>query len=95
MHRERGKDTRDLKGAADAMTRDVGRRPSGHIDAVEQDAAGVGLQRARDQIEKRALAGPVGADHRGQRTIGKIQRDVVGRLDAAERFAEVLDFEHG
>lgn len=84
MHRERGKNTGDLEGAADAMPNDVWWRATRQIHAIEQDAAGVGLQRTRDQIEKRALAGAVGADHRSQGSIRKIQCDVLGCLDAAE-----------
>ena len=37
MHREGGKNTRHLKGAADAVTDDVGRRTPCHVDAVKQD----------------------------------------------------------
>ena len=64
-----------------------GERPA-DVDAVEQDRPESGPQRAGDQIEERALAGAVGADHGGERTVGKVERDIVGRLDAAEGFRE-------
>ena len=95
VHRQRRKNARDLKRAADAVAHDLGRRAPGHIDAVEQDLTGIRLQRAGDQVEERALAGAVRADHGGERTVGKIERDVVGRLDAAERFGEPADLQHG
>jgi hypothetical protein len=66
------------------MTYNIWRRPPGQVEAVEQDLAGVRPQRAGDQVEERALAGAVGADHGGERTIGEVERDIVRRLDAAE-----------
>ncbi len=38
------------------------RRIAGHVAAVEADVAGIGLQRAGDQVEERRLAGAVRAD---------------------------------
>jgi hypothetical protein len=84
MHCERGKNTRDLKRPADAVTHDLRRRTPGHVDAIEQDLAGVGPQRAGYQVEECALAGAIGTDHGRQRTVGEIKRNIVGRLDAAE-----------
>ena len=95
LHRERRENAGDLEGAADAVAHDLGRRAPGQIDAIEQDLAGIRLQRAGDQIEERALARAIGADDGGQRTVGEIERDVVGRLDAAEGFRERANLQHG
>jgi len=92
---QRREDTGHLEGAADAVTHDFGRRSPSHIDAVEQYLTGVRLQRTGDQVEERALAGAVGADNGGQRTVGKIERNVVGRLDAAKGFGKPADLQHG
>jgi hypothetical protein len=77
------------------VAHDLGRRPPGHVDAVEQDLAGVRLQRAGDQVEERALAGAVGADHRGERAVSEVERDIVRRLDAAECFGKGTYLQHG
>ncbi|MGY3125077.1 hypothetical protein ACVWXQ_009014 [Bradyrhizobium sp. S3.14.4] len=94
LHRQRFEDARDLEGAADAVTHDLRRRAAGEIDAVEQHLAGIRPQGAGDQVEERALACAVRSDHRRERTVGEVQRDVVGRLHAAEGFCEVADLEH-
>src|SRR5437588_307293 len=69
--------------------------PCDNVAAVEQDLAGVRPQRAGDQVEERALAGAVGTDHGGERAISKVERDVVRRLDAAERFGKGAYLQHG
>ena len=71
-----------------------GERPA-MIDAIEQDLAGIRSQCAGDQVEERALAGAIGTDHGGERTVGEIERDIVGRLDAAERFGKRAYLQHG
>src|SRR3954452_13837016 len=94
MHRKRGKNARYLKGAADAAPNDLGRRQPRQLETIEPDPAVVRLQRTGDQIEERALSCAIGADHGGQRSVGKTQIDIVGRLDAAERFGEPMHLEH-
>src|SRR6185369_4260154 len=65
------------------------------FNAIEQNGAGIRLQRAGDQVEERALAGAVRADHGRERAVGEFERDVVRRLDAAERFGKPADLQHG
>src|SRR5436190_1095739 len=84
MHSKRGKYARHLKGAADAMTHDLGWRTARQIDTIEQNATVVGRKRARDQVEERAFSCAVGADHGGERTARKTQRNIVRGLDAAK-----------
>src|SRR5262249_20145759 len=95
LHRERGEDARDLEGASDAVAYDLRRREPGKLDAVEPDLARVRPQGAGDQVEERALARAVRADHGGERAVREIERDVVGRLHAAKGLCEVADLQHG
>ena len=51
-----------LIAAPEAAARDRVRRPAGDVLAVEADAAGAGLQLARQEVDERGLAGAVRAD---------------------------------
>ena len=85
MHRERGKDTRDLEGAADAVTHDLGRGPAGHVDAVEQDAGRQsGFSAPVIRLKNVLLPAPLGPITAVSEPSAKVERDIVGRLDAAE-----------
>ena len=65
------------------------------VAAVEDDAAGVGGERAGDLVDEGGLAGAVGADD-GVGLAGEdVEVDAVGDLERAERLAEVLQAQHG
>ena len=92
-HRHGRKAARHLERATDAAMHAFGAGETADILTVEQHLAGIGRERAADQVEEGAFAGAVRADHRRQRPRRKIQRHVVDRPHAAERFCEIFDLE--
>ena len=96
LHRQRGKDARNLKRAADAVTHDIGRRPSGHVDAVEQDIwPESGFSAPVIRLKNVLLPAPLGPMTAVSEPSAKLERDIVGRLDAAKGFRECADLQHG
>ena len=61
--------------------------------AVEQDLAVGRRQERGDQLEQRALAGAVRADHREDLAVRDLEADVVDRDQAAEALGQMLDAE--
>ena len=86
---ERRKQIGDLERAADAGARDLLRRVAGDRLAQQRHRALVGRKHAGQQIERRGLAGAVGADQRMQRAVGDRDVDALHRLDAAEALDDV------
>jgi len=84
---------RHLEGTADPAPHDLQARQAHEIGAAEQHAPGVGADVTRNQVEERRLAGAVGADDRGQRTLGEVERNVAHRHDAAKRLGQALDLQ--
>src|SRR4029078_983167 len=83
-----------LEGARDTDARqDVGRL-AGDIAAIELDGAGIGLHAARDQIERGALARPVGADDRCDALGHRLEAEIGHCTQAAERFAQAPHLDH-
>ena len=78
----------DLQRAFDAEAADLVRRAAGDIVAVEEHAAAVGRQQARDQIEERGLAGAVRPDDGVQRARRRDRSSGVDGGEAAEALAE-------
>jgi hypothetical protein len=70
------------------------RRHPGMGSAVQDDAPGVGSQRARDDLDERGLAGAVLARQAVDLAGPDRQADVVERLDAGEGLLDVVDAEH-
>ena len=86
--RELRKHALDLQGALDAEPADLVRLESGDVAPVEEHAAAVGGQQARDQIEERGLAGAVRTDDRVQLRPGEAEAQVVDRGQAAEALGQ-------
>ena len=84
---------RDLIRPADAGEAALVRSGAGDIDAVEADFPGVGVEIAGDQIEKRGLAGAVGADDADGLAARDGEIDGIGGLDGAEGSGEAPDLE--
>ena len=81
----------DLERAGEAeLAAPIGRQ-RGDVVAVEMDAAGVGRELARELADQRALARAVRPDDGVQLAGGHNERNVIGRDDAAEAFAQVFD----
>ena len=72
----------------------VGRQP-GDVAAGELDGAGIRHQLSGQLADQRGLAGAVRADDRVQLARRDIEREIVGRDDAAEAADQVFDAEQG
>src|SRR5262249_8310193 len=70
---------RNLKRATDAQATAPFRRQTGDVDAGEDDAAGVGCDRAAGDAEQRGLAGAVRPDDAERLALG--EREVEGARD--------------
>ena len=94
QRREARQHVRDLEGARQPQMGAGGHRQMRDVATVEDDAAGVGGERAGDLVDERGLAGAVGADD-GVRLAGQnVEVDAVGDLQRAERLGEVLQAQH-
>ena len=71
------------------------RRDSGDGGAIEQDLAGIGGEKAGDQIEHRGLARAARPEQRHECSGGDCERDVVDRLGRAERLAQRAQLDLG
>ena len=72
----------------------IGRQP-GDVAAGEMNGAGIRHQLPGELADQRGLAGAVGADDRMQLARRDIERQIVGRDDAAETPDQVFDAEQG
>ena len=72
---------------------DLGGRGGGHVDAVEDDRAAVGLDDPRDGAQQRRLAGAVGAEQGDDLALVHLEVDVEQHLHAAVADVEVADEE--
>src|SRR5258707_1269986 len=61
--------------------------------ALEDDLPGIGRVYAGDHVEDGGLAGAVRADQAVDVALGNLERRVVHRAQAAERFADAADLE--
>src|SRR5258707_13433665 len=86
---ERRKQVGNLERPADAGARDLLRRMAGDRLAHQRYRALVRRVHARQQIERRGLAGAVGPDQRMQRAVDNLDVDSLHRLDAAETLDDV------
>ena len=91
---QRRKQIGDLERAADAGVRDLFRRMAGDRLAQQRYRALVRRIHAGQQIERRGLAGAVGADQRVQRAVGNRDVDALHRPDAAEALDDVAGGKH-
>jgi len=65
------------------------RRHVGDRALVELDVAGIGGEKARDQVERGGLARPAWAQQRDERAGRNIERDLINRLGRAERLGQL------
>src|SRR6202022_4104995 len=91
--RQSRKDAGDLEGASDSTACDHVRWLAGDVSAREDDAPGVRLQTAGDEVEERRLAGAVGPDDGVPVRPSHLQADGLDRLQTAERLAQILHSE--
>ena len=101
--RGRGTDSRRYRGSA--RRRDPGRRSRSRADAqppgcartrrlpVDANLAGIGLQRAREDLDQRRLAGAVVADEREDLAVIEVEVDSAQCLDVAERLPQAARLE--
>jgi hypothetical protein len=82
-----------LEGAGDAELGDAERGLLGDVLILEENPARGRLVDPRDQIEDRALAGPVGADDLENLALLHGEGDRVDRFQAAEMQRQVLGAE--
>jgi len=63
----------------------VGREPvdamAAEVDRALRHLAALGLEQVRDRLERRALAGAVGAEQRDDRALGHLERDALQHQD--------------
>jgi len=67
--------------------------PTGHIDAIEEDAARVGGENPADHIERSGFARPIGPDETGDGPFLHSDRAAAQGLNAAIGLADLAGFE--
>ncbi len=92
-HRHLRERLHDLERAGEPAPRRLERVLARHVLAGEADRAGGGLVDAGDEVDERRLPRPVRADEADDLALLQRERDVVGRLDAAERLGDVVEGE--
>src|SRR5262249_30148678 len=85
----------DLKGPGDAEPHEHKGRFSRNIAPAQLDAAGVGPQRSRYEIEHGALAGAIRADDRGDTERRRLEAEITHRPQSAEGLVECGHLDHG
>jgi hypothetical protein len=83
-----------LEGAANPPLGDVVAAQRRDVLPVEDDPPGAGLLRTAHQVEKGALAGPVGADDRVDLVGLELDGNILNRRQTTEHLGQVLDFKH-
>src|SRR6185437_17142665 len=86
--RHAGKDARRLEGAQQAEPGNGARRAADQRGAEKGDIAAIDRKEIGDEVEERRLAGPVGADERGQAAFRNGEGDIVDGAQAAEGLAQ-------
>ena len=88
QRRQRVEQLVDLEGADDAAANPLVRGERGDVVAVEEDGPGGRLENAGEQVDQRRLAGAVRPDQGVAGAALELERDVVGRRQAAEALDE-------
>src|SRR5207253_10392182 len=94
--REAAKRLDDLERARDLVVGDHPRALTGDVLTADQDLAGGAPRVAGDQVDQRALARTVGADHPEDLSLGNREADIPKGPQATEprRHAPALDHRH-
>src|SRR5690606_31033760 len=82
------KRSRDLEGAPDPGAADPARDAAGDLLAAQPDGAGGGRERAGDQVEGGALAGPVRPDQAEDLALPQVERYPLHRREPTEPLGE-------
>ncbi len=81
---EEREDVRHLESASHPRAHPRAGGEPRHLGAGEDDAARVGRELSREQIDERRLACAVGPDDRGHAPAGQLEVDAVDRLELGE-----------
>ena len=77
-----------------AVARPAIHRPARHVDVVENDLAGVGLDHAAGHAKAGGLAGAVGAEQSDDLSAIDLEIDAVDDAPPSVEFDQSVDFEH-
>ena len=91
--RQIGVELVDLEGARQAAQHPRMHRQIGDVAAFEQDAPGIGLEHAGQQVDDGGLAGAVRADQRVAGALFDLERKIAGDLEAAELLFQPSGFQ--
>src|ERR1044072_3721194 len=94
-HRETTEQLVDVEGARQAAPRALRLTHIRDVIAIEKDAAGVGLERAGDQVHQRRLAGAVRANQRVPRAALEREVYIARHRQRAEGAVQPLDLQGG
>src|ERR1700723_3036635 len=83
----------DLEGARQAAQNAAMHRQIGDVVTFKQNAPGIGLEHAGQEVNHGGLAGAVGADQRMAGALLDPERQIARDLEAAELFFESLCFQ--
>src|SRR6266581_985889 len=86
-------DARDLERPRDALAEDLVGLEAGEVLSVVDHLAAVGLEEARQEVERRRLARAVGADEAGDLAAGDGEAAAVDRPDPAEGLLQIAGLE--
>src|SRR5206468_3231891 len=95
LDREGGEEPGVLEGAPETEPRPRLGAEAGDVLPVEDDAARVGSDEPRDEVEQRGLPRSVRADDAQDLPSVEIEGDIVDGRDATERSREIIDLKHG
>src|SRR2546425_9726946 len=93
-HGQTSQRTRYLKRADEPTLRDPIGRCTVDATLLELDRSPLSREKARDHIEERRLASPIGADQCGDRAALDVKRSTVDCAEPAERTHDVSDYEN-
>ena len=84
----------NLVGARYAESRHMAGRGPGNFAAEKLDRSAAGRERARDQIENRALARTIRTYQPEDFAFGHVEGNAIDGLEAAENLGDPLDAQH-
>ena len=94
-HRQRRQDRLFLKHHGDAGIEGLARRGDADRPAIDEDAAGIGLVDAVEDLEQRRLARAILADEPHDLAAVDVEADVIQRLHARKGLGDAADLEDG
>ena len=70
-------------------------RELGHVEAVDPDLAGIGLEQADDVLDRDRLSGARIADDHHRLALGNVEGEAVEDALGTEGLVDVLELDHG